>query len=237
MKIIINQFKDHNARPQGKQSQWVEKSISCFFHMPILKWSLFSNFVIINPSIYSSLEEMFSSLSELGFKSVNGVYLDVIGKWQVFSLGDHLYHNGHLRATLSAQLRREWVCLWCFSDYFPFFFPHLSHLHKHMAYTFLAFRINSSMNGHLNYHQLFYLYCEHGKTLYPWLGYLNFCPGGFDGLLSKKVQTTELIFFARSLLETEKKHCLYVLINSLTFISVLILAQKKLSILNSIYRI
>lgn len=48
-----------------------------------------------------------SSLSELGFfKSVNGVYLDVIGKWQVFSLGDHAI-TVVFRAALSAQLRRE----------------------------------------------------------------------------------------------------------------------------------
>ena len=108
MKIIVNQFKDHNARAPRKTVTVGEKSISCFFfRIPMLKLSLFSNFVIINPSIYSSLEEILHLFQSWVFlKSVNGVYLDVIGKRQVFTLSDHAI-TMVFRAALSAQLRRE----------------------------------------------------------------------------------------------------------------------------------
>lgn len=76
--------------PQGKQSQWVKNLFPAFFlyaHVKIILIFKFCDYKSFNIFI---IRRNTSSLSELGFfKSVNGVYLDVIGKWPVFSLSDH----------------------------------------------------------------------------------------------------------------------------------------------------
>lgn len=91
------------------------------------------------------------------------------------------------------------------------------------------------MNGHLNYHQLFYYIVNMERLLILGQNCLNFCQNWAYCSAIKKFKLQSSSSLLDLCWKLRKKHCLYVLINSLTFISVLILHRNY--VLNSIYRL